>query len=605
MVAVANCWTLLAVSVLSCGAVHVTTQKDKAFAMLFQATVLPCHYSTTSTQVPVVQWWYKSYCSDRTRDSFTFPESLGVHVSDLGQNSHLDCSDTSRTVRIVASRMGASLTLAEHYKGRDISIINKADLRFGQLQWGDSGVYFCKVILADDLEGKNEAQVELLVMGRTDVLGDILPEFELEIMSEGLFVGLVVLASVLFLLLVGICWCQCCPHSCCCYLSCCCCPETCCCPRHLYMAGKMAKGAQPSPAAMYQPYYPPEIRAVPAPPASSVTEPKITTVALPLDNNVARVRSGYRLLRSQGQDSSMKVVYYIEKELAQFRPTKMSKQKSASMSELSSLHEGDGDFRHTYRQVQRKALPTITDLDDASHLRTVSSSRGHRPMRYPSSHTDEQLDSRCNPLSEQLQRRPFGSRGRTGSLDELEEFALSYGQRGRRGDFRDLGRGYDFEMKPHDHYPSYRDTVLPGYHDDEDDGWHRRRRLDTGESARRAARGHSYDDSYLNSVLERKAQGRGARTDEGSDTPSKGSSKRSGEYYSRSPSNRPEEDDPLPPYSEVERYRTAEPHRYRAADPGPRPFSYTRPVNGQGHTLPERDKGRKVSTQLSRDSLVV
>lgn len=42
----------------------------------------------------------------------------------------------------------------------------EADLRIGELRWGDSGVYFCKVIIADDLEGKNEGQLELLVLGR-------------------------------------------------------------------------------------------------------------------------------------------------------------------------------------------------------------------------------------------------------------------------------------------------------------------------------------------------------------------------------------------------------------------------------------------------------
>lgn len=44
---------------------------------------------------------------------------------------------------------------------------SEADLRIGQLQWGDSGVYFCKVIIADDLEGINEDQVELLVQGQS------------------------------------------------------------------------------------------------------------------------------------------------------------------------------------------------------------------------------------------------------------------------------------------------------------------------------------------------------------------------------------------------------------------------------------------------------
>lgn len=44
--------------------------------------------------------------------------------------------------------------------------LTEADLRIGELQWGDSGVYFCKVVIADDLEGKNEAQLELLVLGK-------------------------------------------------------------------------------------------------------------------------------------------------------------------------------------------------------------------------------------------------------------------------------------------------------------------------------------------------------------------------------------------------------------------------------------------------------
>lgn len=41
----------------------------------------------------------------------------------------------------------------------------EADLRIGELRWGDSGVYYCKVVIADDLEGPNEAHVELLVLG--------------------------------------------------------------------------------------------------------------------------------------------------------------------------------------------------------------------------------------------------------------------------------------------------------------------------------------------------------------------------------------------------------------------------------------------------------
>uniref|UniRef100_A0A3Q3AEZ2 Ig-like domain-containing protein n=1 Tax=Kryptolebias marmoratus TaxID=37003 RepID=A0A3Q3AEZ2_KRYMA len=145
-----------------CSGVHVSVNDQKRYAVPFQSVVLPCHYTTVSTQTVVVQWVYKSYCRDRTRDSFSFSDSLGGGV---GGGVYLDCSDSSRTVRTVASVSGSSVTLSEFYKSRDISIINSADLRIGEVQWGDSGVYFCKVIISDDLEGQNEASVELLVLG--------------------------------------------------------------------------------------------------------------------------------------------------------------------------------------------------------------------------------------------------------------------------------------------------------------------------------------------------------------------------------------------------------------------------------------------------------
>lgn len=48
--------------------------------------------------------------------------------------------------------------------------------------------------------------------------------------ADWLFVVVVCLAAFLVVLLLGICWCQCCPHTCCCYVRCPCCPEKCCCP---------------------------------------------------------------------------------------------------------------------------------------------------------------------------------------------------------------------------------------------------------------------------------------------------------------------------------------------------------------------------------------
>lgn len=227
---------------------------------------------------------------------------------------------------------------------------------------------------------------------------------------------------------------------------------------------------------------------------------------------------------------------------------------------------------------------------------------------------------RWNCRSEHLQRKTLGRRGRTGSLDELEEFAQSYSAHGRRGAPSD--RPYERDYSPPRR--SYRN---------EDDGWGRRspspvlqKRRDTWDSDRpsRLPQSRAYDDTLLNSMLESKMRGRGrdrgaGRMDEDSDTPSKGSSRGKGSdsYYSRSPSNRPEDEDSLPPYSELEaeryrradqtteRYRTAEPprsERYRTPEAAMKPFSYTRPNQGMSHTLQggreERERSRNLVSYL-------
>uniref|UniRef100_A0A3B5QPT2 Immunoglobulin-like domain containing receptor 2 n=1 Tax=Xiphophorus maculatus TaxID=8083 RepID=A0A3B5QPT2_XIPMA len=554
---------LLGASVCVCNGMHVTVRDKKQYAMLFQSVVLRCQYHTSSSKPPVVQWWYKSYCRDSTQASFSLPDSLGYKASELGATAQVECSDSSRTVRIVASKQESSVTLTEHYKDRDVTIINKADLRIGELQWGDSGVYFCKVIVADDLVGNDEDHMELLVL-------------------EWAFVGSVALGSVLFLLLLGICWCQCCPHSCCCYVSCCCCPDTCCCPRHLYEAGKMAKSRQAAPVPAQVPVYPYYISSVPtvvpiAP--SSQLDPKISSIAS-TENNLAG---------------------------------------ASSMSELSSLHDGGNtDFRRNYQTVQMKALPPILDREE--EVRAAPPAQSRRPRRNDCSLSDDELERRWNPRSEHLQRKTLSRRGRTGSLDELEEFAQCYSSHARRPEPPDRLHGRDYS-------PPRR------FYREEDDTWARRspsplmhKRRDTWDSDRpsRPPLSKSYDDGFLTSVLERKARGRegdrsAGRADEDSDTPSKGSSRGKGSdsYYSRSPSYRPEEDDPLPPYSELEaeryrradltpdRYRTAEPprsDRYRTVEAGSRPFSYTRPHQGMSQTLQgsreERDRSRNLVSYL-------
>ncbi|XP_053332737.1 immunoglobulin-like domain-containing receptor 2 [Clarias gariepinus] len=171
-----------------CEAVQVSVREGRRFALLSQPVVLSCQYTSTSTRTPVVQWWYKSYCHDSS-----FPDSLEVRGSELGPSSDKDCSDANRTVRIVASGQGSSLFIAKYCKERDISIIKQADLRIGEVRWGDSGIYYCRVVFADDLEGLNEGHVELLVYAFMKIGS-----------TAGIIGGC---AAVLLLLVVVICCC--------------------------------------------------------------------------------------------------------------------------------------------------------------------------------------------------------------------------------------------------------------------------------------------------------------------------------------------------------------------------------------------------------------
>ncbi|XP_055062316.2 immunoglobulin-like domain-containing receptor 2 isoform X3 [Misgurnus anguillicaudatus] len=600
-----------------CDAVQVSVRDERRFAMLFQSVVLPCQYTSVSTQTPVVQWWYKSYCRDRTRDVFRFPDTLTVQGSELGSSVYLDCGDTGRTVRIVASGQGSSITLAEYYKGRDIAIINKADLRIGELQWGDSGIYYCKVVISDDLEGQNEAHVELLVLGQTRMADDLLPGFNVEIIPEWVFVCVVVVGSILFILLVGVCWCQCCPHSCCCYVRCCCCPETCCCPRHLYEAGKGIKLGPSTALPAYPTYYIPGMPTMLPIAPPSLIDPNLTT-APSVQTNSTTGRSGFHPQPSSDQNS-LKVLQYVEKQLAEFNPSSpkhSSSRDTCSLSELSSLHDAETEFNQTYRQVQKKALPAIPDLDDPPDLPTSDLLNLHegRYARQPQRRLRELDDNpRWNPRSEHLKRKAFLERGRTGSLDELEEFAMTYMQRGRRhGDsaFRDenyRAQERERELDRNPFYCSKRHSPkdgsvrrppspppLPGKRrGTRDSEQPDRDQRDRDQDGRR-----DYDDALLNSFFEHKGENvfsKAGRTEEGSDTLSKNSSKKSHERSNgRSPSNRlprhktAEDTESLPPYTEKE--------HSRGVESGQRPLNYTRSSHGSSPgRQEEQNRPRKVT----------
>ncbi|KAI1885190.1 hypothetical protein AGOR_G00217630 [Albula goreensis] len=504
--------TLMWFAVLRCEGIEVTVGDERKYARLFEEVVLPCHYSSTSSQTAVVQWWYKSYCRDRTRDSFSFPETLLYQRSEFPGSSHLDCSDSARTVRIIASIRGSSTTVAEYYREReDIDIINQFDLRIGHLQWGDSGVYQCKVVISDDPEGKNEAQVELLVLGKIGALDDLLPGFDVEVMPDWVFVGLIIVGGCFFLLVVGICWCQCCPHSCFCYLPCCCCRRSCCCPQHLYEAGKVVRS---------QPIF---ISGVPTmfpivPP--SLIQPNMAS-PLPLENIVVG---------------------------------------ASSLPELRSVPDRDSDSQRSCPPIQKKAFPP-TGMSSSQELRSPTP-----PQR--SNQAEEQI-SRWNPRSEHLQRKALhggGGRGmgqsrRTGSLDELEEFALLCGRRGRRA--------FALELRE-----SEEDSAPPS------------------TQKRHNSTSPQHDDTFLGSTPPgREGRSQGDGRGEG-DTHSKTSSGTSSDcYLSISPINQHKDGIPLLPYCEVERH------------------GITRTPKNPTRTPKERKaepkKHRKTNGLLKRDSLKV
>uniref|UniRef100_A0A8D1QGN5 Immunoglobulin like domain containing receptor 2 n=1 Tax=Sus scrofa TaxID=9823 RepID=A0A8D1QGN5_PIG len=560
---------------------QVTVPDKKKVAMLFQPTVLRCHFSTSSHQPAVVQWKFKSYCQDRMGESLgmSSPRAQSLSKRNLEWDPYLDCLDSRRTVRVVASKQGSAVTLGDFYRGREITIVHDADLQIGKLMWGDSGLYYCIITTPDDLEGKNEDSVELLVLGRTGLLADLLPSFAVEIMPEWVFVGLVILGVFLFFVLVGICWCQCCPHSCCCYIRCPCCPDSCCCPQAF--------------------------------------------------------RKGYRIQADKERDS-MKVLYYVEKELAQFDPARrMRGRYNNTISELSSLHEEDSSFRQSYHQMRGKQFPVSGDLESNPDYwsgvmgGSSGASRGPSAMEYNKEDRESFRHSQQRSKSEMLSRKNFATGVPAVSMDELAAFADSYGPRARRaeGNSHETRGGSRFERsETRAHGGFYQDSSLEEYYGqrsrsrepltDADRGWTysppRRRPPDDAHLPRLVSRtpgtAPKYDHSFRGGGLERQARPEGASRGGSLETPSKLSAQlgpRSASYYAAwsppstykagSPQGDEEDapDDALPPYSERELSRGPS---YRGRD---------LPYHSNSEKKRKKDPAKKTSDFPTRMSLVV
>lgn len=96
--------------------------------ILFQPVTLPCTYQATTTPTaPIVIWKYKSFCRDRIADAFS-PASVDNQLNaqlaagNPGYNPYVECQDSMRTVRVVATKQGNAVTLGDYYQGRRITI---------------------------------------------------------------------------------------------------------------------------------------------------------------------------------------------------------------------------------------------------------------------------------------------------------------------------------------------------------------------------------------------------------------------------------------------------------------------------------------------------
>uniref|UniRef100_A0A8C6AS83 Lipolysis stimulated lipoprotein receptor n=1 Tax=Monodon monoceros TaxID=40151 RepID=A0A8C6AS83_MONMO len=357
-------------------AIQVTVTDPYHVVILFQPVTLPCSYqSTTTPMAPIVIWKYKSFCRDRLADAFS-PASVDNQLNaqlaagNPGYNPYVECQDSVRTVRVVATKQGNAVTLGDYYQGRRITITGNADLTFDQTAWGDSGVYYCSVVSAQDLQGNNEAYAELIVL--------------------------------------------------------------------VYAAGKAATSGAPS---------------IRAPSTYAHLSPAKTPAMIPMgplyngysgdfdrnssvgghssqvpllrdtDSNVtSEIRSGYRIQANQ-QDDSMRVLYYMEKELANFdssRPGPPNGRVERAMSEVTSLHEDDWRSRPS----RGPALTPIRD-EEWGHHSPRSSRRWEQepPLDRPGSgwgagrpraRSVDALDDLARPGSAESGRSPpsSGRRGR-------------------------------------------------------------------------------------------------------------------------------------------------------------------------------------------------
>ncbi|TKC47648.1 hypothetical protein EI555_006933, partial [Monodon monoceros] len=363
-----------------------------------------------------------------------------------------------------------------------------------------------------------------------------------------------------------------------------------------YEAGKAAKaGYPPSVSGVPGPYSIPSVPLGGAPASGVLMDKPHPPPLAPSDSTGGShsVRKGYRIQADKERDS-MKVLYYVEKELAQFDPARrMRGRYNNTISELSSLHEEDSSFRQSYHQMRSKQFPVSGDLESnpdywSGVMRGSSgTSRGPSAMEYNKEDLESFRHSQQRSKSEMLSRKNFATGIPAVSMDELAAFADSYGPRSRRadGNNHEARGGSRFERsEARAHGGFYQDGSLEEYYGqrsrsrepltDADRGWSysppRRRPPDDAHLPRLVSRtpgaAPKYDHSFRGAGVERQALPEGASRGGSLETPSKLSAQlgpRSASYYAWSPPSTYKEgtpqgeeedapDDALPPYSERE-----------------------------------------------------
>uniref|UniRef100_A0A8C7BH51 Lipolysis stimulated lipoprotein receptor n=1 Tax=Neovison vison TaxID=452646 RepID=A0A8C7BH51_NEOVI len=404
-------------------AIQVTVSDPYHVVILFQPVTLPCTYQMTTTPTaPIVIWKYKSFCRDRIADAFS-PASADNQLSaqlaagNPGYNPYVECQDSVRTVRVVATKQGNAVTLGDYYQGRRITITG------------------------------------------------------------------------------------------------------------MYAAGKAATSGVPS---IYAPstYAHLSPAKTPPPPAMIPMGPIYNGYPGDFDRNSSvgghssqvpllrdtdssvnsEVRSGYRIQASQ-QDDSMRVLYYMEKELANFdpsRPGAANGRVERAMSEVTSLHEDDWRSRPS----RGPALTPIRDEEWGRHSpRSPRSPRrwGQEPpverpgsgwgAGRPRARSVDALDDLTRPGSAESGRRSPPSRGRRGQ---------AYGPpRSRsRDDLYDQDDPREFPHSRDPHYDDFRSRDRP--HADPRSRHHRSR--DPREDGPRSG-DPQYDGRLLEEALRKKGPG--------------------------------------------------------------------------------------------------